>query len=266
MNTTGSLSRSRVLLIPGGASTVHGYFPQLGTALGAQAQVIQIDVPGIGTAHDRRKLRLPEYASELAQSIRAQADGPLIIVGHSLGGLVALRLAIDEPGLAAGLLLLDPTPPAPPAMLHGMALFLRALAALGPASQQLWDKRARQDLHGITMDDDQARALAVYTDPRFVAETARWARYLARDGAALARDLAAGQLPPIPAVIVSAGYHRPRSAVRRAHQQLAAWMAHAELQVWERAPHPLHIQQPLRVAAAASTLLEQAADRQLAGI
>jgi pimeloyl-ACP methyl ester carboxylesterase len=96
-----------------GASTVHGYFPQLDTALQARAQVIQIDVPGIGAASDRRLLRLPEYASSLAQAIRAQAGGPLVVVGHSLGGLVALRLAIDEPGLAAGLLLLDPTPPTP---------------------------------------------------------------------------------------------------------------------------------------------------------
>jgi pimeloyl-ACP methyl ester carboxylesterase len=265
MNTPGSPSRSQVLLIPGGASTVHGYFPQLGTALRARAQVIQVDVPGIGPDHDRRPLRLPEYASELARAVRAQAGGPLIIVGHSLGGLVALRLAIDEPGLAAGLLLLDPTPPAPPAMLHGMSVFLRALVALGTAGQRMWDRRARQDLRGITMDAEQARALAVYTNPRFVAETARWARYLARDGAALAEDLAAGQLPPIPAIIVSAGYHRPQSAVRRAHQQLAAWMPCAELQVWDGAPHPLHIQQPHRVTAAVLTLLEQPANRQLAG-
>jgi pimeloyl-ACP methyl ester carboxylesterase len=222
-------------------------------------------VPGIGPASDRQPLRLPQYASGLAQAVRGQADGPLIIVGHSLGGLIALRLAIDEPGLAAGLLLLDPTPPTPPAMLHGMAAFLRALAALGPAGQRLWDRRARNDLAGITMDADQARALAVYTGPRFVAETARWARHLARDGADLAGDLAAGKLPAIPAIIVSAGYHRPRSAVRRAHQQLAAWMPRAELQVWDGAPHPLHIQQPQRVAAAVLTLLELAANRQLAG-
>jgi len=260
MNATITPGRPRVLLIPGGASTVHGYFPQLDTALQARAQVIQIDVPGIGAASDRRLLRLPEYAASLAQAVRAQAGGPLVVVGHSLGGLVALRLAIDEPGLAAGLLLLDPTPPTPPAMLHGMALFLRTFAALGPAGQRLWDRRARQDLRGVTMSAEQARALAVYTDPRFVAQTARWAPYLARDGAALAGDLAVGQLPPIPAVIVSAGYHRPQSAVRRAHQQLAAWMPRAELQVWESAPHPLHIQQPQRVAAAVFALLERTRD------
>jgi pimeloyl-ACP methyl ester carboxylesterase len=264
MSVTDSPGRPRILLIPGGASTVHGYFPQLSTALGARAQVIQADIPGIGPAHDRRPLRLPDYASELAQTVRGQADGPLIIAGHSLGGLVALRLAIDEPALAAGLLLLDPTPPAPPVMLHGMALFLRALAALGPAGQRLWDRRARHDLAGITMTAGQARALAVYTDPRFVAQTARWARHLPSDGTALADDLATGKLPPVPAIIVSAGYHRPRSAVRRAHQQLAAWIPGAELQVWDGAPHPLHIQQPQRVTAAASTLLDQAANRQLA--
>jgi len=264
MNTPGSPGRSQVLLIPGGASTVHGYFPQLGTALRAWAQVIQVDFPAIGRDHDRRPLRLPEYASELARAVRAQADAPLIIVGHSLGGLVALRLAVDEPGLAAGLLLLDPTPPTPPAMLHGMAVFLRAFAALGAVGQRLWDRRARQDLRGIAMDAEQDRALAVYTDPRFVAETARWARYLARDGAALAGDLANAKLPLIPAIIVSAGYHRPKSAVHRAHQQLAAWIPRAELQVWDGAPHPLHIQQPQRVAAAVLTLLEQAANRQLA--
>jgi pimeloyl-ACP methyl ester carboxylesterase len=121
---------------------------------------------------------------------------------------------------------------------------------------------------GPTRHHDECRAgpsPGVYTDPRFVAETARWARYLARDGAVLTEDLAAGRLPPIPAIIVSADYHRPQSAVRRAHQQLAAWMPRAELQVWDGAPHPLHIQQPQRVAAAVFTLLEQAANRQLAG-
>jgi hypothetical protein len=112
------------------------------------------------------------------------------------------------------------------------------------------------------MTAEQDRALAVYTNPRFVAETARWARYLARDGAALAEDLGAGQLPPIPAIIVSAGYHRPKSAVRRAHQQLAAWIPDAELQIWDGAPHPLHIQQPDRVADSVIALLEHATGHQ----
>jgi pimeloyl-ACP methyl ester carboxylesterase len=56
----------RVLLVPGGASTVHGYFPQLATARGRGATVIGVDPPGIGAASDRRPLRLAAYAPGLS--------------------------------------------------------------------------------------------------------------------------------------------------------------------------------------------------------
>jgi hypothetical protein len=108
------------------------------------------------------------------------------------------------------------------------------------------------------MTAEQEQALKVYTDPRFLAENARWARRLGRDGAALAADLAAGKLAAVPAVVVSAGRRGPKSAVRRAHQQLVVWIPGAELQVWEGTRHPLHIQQPGKVAAAVLTLLERA--------
>jgi pimeloyl-ACP methyl ester carboxylesterase len=248
----------RVLLVPGGASTVHGYFPQLRTSLGTRASVIEVDPPGIGRGNDRRPLRLPVYAGELAQAVRSRGDGPLVVAGHSLGGLVALRLAVDEPDLVAGLLLLDPTPPAPRAALSAMAVFLKVLAGLGPVGRRLWDARARRDLRGISINGEQERALGVYTHPRFVAETSRWARHLAGDGTALAGDLAGGKARAVPAVVVSAGEHAPKSAVRRAHQQIAAWIPGADLQVWEGTRHPLHIQQPDRVADAVLGLLERA--------
>jgi hypothetical protein len=110
------------------------------------------------------------------------------------------------------------------------------------------------------MDSEQEQALRVYTDPQFVAETARWARHIVDDGTLLAGDLAAGRLARIPAVVVSAGgEHGPNSAVRRAHRQLADWISGADLQVWDRAPHPLHIQQPDRVASLVLGLLNRAA-------
>ena len=249
----------RVLLVPGGASTVHGYFPQLGASLRTQAEVIEVDPPGIGPANDGRPLRLTEYAAEQAQAARSRGDGPLVVAGHSLGGLVALQLAIDDPGLVAGLVLLDPTPPTPRAALTGMATFLKALAGLGPIGRRLWNAQARRDLRGIPMNSEQERALRAYTHPRFIAETCRWARHLARDGTALASDLAAGKLRPIPTVIVSASNHRPGSAARRAHQQLAEWIPGASLQVWENTTHPLHIQQPDKVARTVLTLLERPA-------
>jgi pimeloyl-ACP methyl ester carboxylesterase len=237
---------------------VHGYFPQLATPFGTQAMVIEVDPPGIGASSDRRPLRLAAYARGLSQAVRRTGDDPAVVVGHSLGGLVALRLAVDEPGLVAGLLLLDPTPLMPPRTLRSMAVFFRVLAGLGPVGRRGWDARARRELRGVALGAEQQRALAVYTHPRFLAENARWAGHLARDGAALAGDLAAGKLGRVPTVVVSAGERSSTSAIRRAHEQLVAWIPQAELQVWDGTGHPLHVQQPGRVAQAVLALLERA--------
>jgi pimeloyl-ACP methyl ester carboxylesterase len=252
--------RCQVLLVPGGASSVHGYFPGLRRSVGARAELIEADPPWIGADGDRRTLRLPEYAGELALAARSRGSGRLVVVGHSLGGLIALRLAVDEPDLVAGLVLLDPTPPAPRSSLTALCWQMRVGAALGPVGRRLWEAEAHRAMRGIEMDGEQERALRVYTDRQFVAESVRWARHLTGDGTVLASDLAGGRLPRVPAVVVSAGEHGQKSAVRRAHRQLAGWISGADLQVWDGTRHPLHIQQPDRVASAVFTLLERAAD------
>jgi pimeloyl-ACP methyl ester carboxylesterase len=252
------LPASRVLLVPGGASTAHGYFPGLAGALAGTATFIEADPPGIAAAsHDRRPLRLATYARGLAQGVRRERDDPVAVVGHSLGGLIALRLAADEPDLVGGLLLLDPTPLTPAWMRWPMASFFGVLGHLGPVGRGIWDARARRDLRGVSMSAEQQRAFAVYTNPRFLAQNARWARHLARDSAVLAADLRSGKLGPQPTVVVSASEHAPNSAVRRAHQQLVAWIPNAQLQVWENTAHPLHIQEPGRVAETLRTVLPQ---------
>jgi pimeloyl-ACP methyl ester carboxylesterase len=252
--TTGADAR-RVLLIPGGASTVHGYFPGLAGALATRATVMECDPPGIGSTSDGGPLRLLAYAAGLAQAVR-QGGGRVGVVGHSLGGLVALRLAVDEPDLVAALLLLDPTP-LTPWLLRVMAPFLSALAALGPLGWRMWSAQARRDLRGVSMSAEQERALAVYTDGRFLAENARWAKHLARDGTALAKDIAAGKVRAVPTTVVSAGKRSSRSPIRRAHEQLAASIPEAKLEVWQGTTHPLHIQRPDKMAEAMLALLER---------
>jgi lipase len=44
----------------------------------------------------------------LASLLDADADGPVLVVGHSFGGALALNLAAERPDLIAGLVLLDP--------------------------------------------------------------------------------------------------------------------------------------------------------------
>src|SRR6185437_15511916 len=44
----------------------------------------------------------------LAGLLDAEADGPVVVVGHSFGGAVALNLAAARPDLVSALVLLDP--------------------------------------------------------------------------------------------------------------------------------------------------------------
>jgi pimeloyl-ACP methyl ester carboxylesterase len=88
------------------------------------------DPPGLDPGAGRRWLRIPDHAAWLADAVRREGSGPVVVVGHSLGGLVALRLALDEPQLVAALLLLDPGPPvyaslAPPRILRAVGLARR---------------------------------------------------------------------------------------------------------------------------------------------
>ena len=235
---------------------MHGYFPDLADALATRATLIESDPPGIGGTSDRRPLRLADYAAWLARAVREGGSDSAAVIGHSLGGLVALRLAVDEPDLVAALLLLDPAPPLTPwPTLRVVALSLRVIAALGPLGRRMWAAQARRDLRNVSLSAEQERALAVYTDPRFL--DARWAKHLARDGAALAKDIAVGTVGAVPTTVVSAGNRSAKSLIRRAHERLVASIPGAQLLEWEGTSHPLHIQQPVKVAAAMLALLER---------
>jgi pimeloyl-ACP methyl ester carboxylesterase len=55
---------------------------------------------------------LEDMAATLAALVKALAPGRLILVGHSMGGLIVRRAAVEFP--SAGLVLVDPTPEAAP--------------------------------------------------------------------------------------------------------------------------------------------------------
>jgi pimeloyl-ACP methyl ester carboxylesterase len=84
--------------------------------LGAAARLLAVDRPGFGgSARGRAVPSLAAQAAALAAVLeRGDGDGalpgrPAIVVGHSLGGPIAARLAMDRPELVAGLLLVAPS-------------------------------------------------------------------------------------------------------------------------------------------------------------
>src|SRR6185295_5873387 len=72
-----------------------------------RAHLIAIDRPGFGqSGYGKLETSLARQAAMMAGVLAQAAPGrPAIVVGHSLGGPVAARLAMDDPGAVAGLVL-----------------------------------------------------------------------------------------------------------------------------------------------------------------
>ena len=97
-----------IVLIHGFANSVQT-FRLLGPALAEDHHVIALDLPGFGLSskpveHDYHN---PSQARVVGEFIRAMKLERPVIGGHSLGGAIALHVALNEPGIH-GMLLLNP--------------------------------------------------------------------------------------------------------------------------------------------------------------
>lgn len=81
--------------------------------LSADLQVITWDLPGLGRSSLRGSLTLVHLAQSLKCVMTLAGDRPVVLVGHSIGGMTIQTLARDEPGLVearvAGIVLLNTT-------------------------------------------------------------------------------------------------------------------------------------------------------------
>ncbi len=120
---------------------VHGWgmnarvFDTLAEKLADDFEVCALDLPGHGGRDALPQNTLQSWADDLVQQL---PDGALLL-GWSLGGQVAMRAALDQPGKIARLILLASTP--------------RFVAADGWA-------------HGMALADLQAFGAALLTDPQ----------------------------------------------------------------------------------------------------
>jgi pimeloyl-ACP methyl ester carboxylesterase len=99
-----------VLMIHGASANAREFTWTLAPRLDTDMRVLMADRPGHGySARFDGAEQLGLQARQMAGVLDALAPGEqVVVVGHSFGGAVALRLALDRPDLVSGLVLLAP--------------------------------------------------------------------------------------------------------------------------------------------------------------
>ena len=115
--------------VPGdGVELAFGYWPGRGTPtvalhgltasylnfigvaeqLGGRRPLFAVDLRGRGDSDKPAgPYGMAQHARDVAAAMRAMGLGASLIVGHSMGAFIATALAVQEPGLVAGLVLID---------------------------------------------------------------------------------------------------------------------------------------------------------------
>jgi pimeloyl-ACP methyl ester carboxylesterase len=74
--------------------------------------VLTLDLRGHGasTVPEGTPITIADFAADVGAIIAATGLNHPIVVGHSMGGLIVLKLAVDYPGHVGGIVMVDPAP------------------------------------------------------------------------------------------------------------------------------------------------------------
>jgi pimeloyl-ACP methyl ester carboxylesterase/CRP-like cAMP-binding protein len=142
------------LCIHGWSSSWYALSPIL-PLLARRFRCFAVDLPGYGSSE-----RLPErtsivgYADLMAKLLRELTDSPALVVGHSMGGMIGITMALRHPQLIDRLVLLCPTISgqlstyinaviSPITMLERFPVANRFVSAVEPSVIQLTDRIMR---------------------------------------------------------------------------------------------------------------------------
>jgi len=105
----GQRGRQIALLIHGWSSSWYAMSPILGL-LAQRFHCVAVDLPGYGQSPPLpERTTIPAYVELLADLIAQISDRPIVLVGHSMGGMIGVTLALKHPVLVERMVLLNPT-------------------------------------------------------------------------------------------------------------------------------------------------------------
>lgn len=116
---------------------LHGLFGSAGNwagiarRLGAAHRVFVLDLRNHGASPWSDEVGYPAQAADVAAFIRRHGLGGAAVIGHSMGGKVAMMLALREPRLVGRLVVVDVAPAPNPPSLRAYAEAMRAIDPRG---------------------------------------------------------------------------------------------------------------------------------------
>jgi len=96
-----NVARPPVIFIHGAGGTHLNWPPQIRRLAGQR--IYAVDLPGHGKSEGLGRQTIHEYAGDILEFMKEVKLRAAIIVGHSMGGAIALSLALDHPGQVLGL-------------------------------------------------------------------------------------------------------------------------------------------------------------------
>jgi esterase len=135
--------------------------------LSARGPVLAVDMRNHGESPREARNGYPEMAADLAEVIAAEG-GPVDVLGHSMGGKAAMRLALERPEAVRRLVVADI---APVAYGHSQTRYIEAMRGLDLAGL---DSRGEADRRLAEVLDDAGLRAFFLQSLDLKAEPPRW--------------------------------------------------------------------------------------------
>ncbi|PYN85756.1 MAG: hypothetical protein DMD87_21430 [Candidatus Rokuibacteriota bacterium] len=228
--------------------SARSWMKQLQSLPGA-VRLIALDLPGHGESDPAPGASVEDYAAVVADFLIALDCGPVVVVGHSLGGSIAIALAARRPALVQGLVLIASCVTLPLVDSVGERLVaylpgpLRRLFFFSMAKKVLFAPGAPADAIAITMQELRA------CRPETIAADVRTARAMDLTEQAAALD--------VPALVLAGS--RDRLTTPALAERLSASIRRSRLRIVDGAGHMLPLEAAERVNREIVTFVESLA-------